>query len=297
MLALVALFTGGLLGFPPHDCERLRREHQEPPGKQRDQCQHVEIDPVGARQGGVAIHFRVGSLDQHAGRQPGAQPPCEQRGVDSGTQSQVDAVEQARPGEQRLRGADIDDGEALPARAFEDPGNAQRNHVQPDLHGQRVAGFQSQRSGCGRRHEDPIGAQEIQPVGNVGRGEKQLDPRRPENIEPEDSQRVTLTGNSRFHLQHGAGHRHLGESGHPRVQGFVESGAGTANGQIGLSREHLDRRPEFSERGAVDELHRVAERHAQGNGGERQREPPGVLERGREQQPAADTGERHPPML
>ena len=49
------------LRAPPDHRERLRREHQQPAGEQRDQREHVEVDAIRARQAGARRDRRLGT--------------------------------------------------------------------------------------------------------------------------------------------------------------------------------------------------------------------------------------------
>ncbi len=218
------------LRAPPHDGKRLRGEHEQPPGEERDQRQHVEIDAVRAREAGAGGDARLRPFRGNAGRQDGVESTAKRIDVDAGREAQIDAGDASEPIELGLRAGDVHHSEALLARR-QRAGNAQGAKREPHLERHDVAGGNAEPARRCCAYEQRVGAQRIETIGRR-RDQCRLDPGYAKRILAQDAQRIVAAGELRVDLDYGA---RDGDLGHPRdcrIEPFVESGPRAAHFQI-----------------------------------------------------------------
>ena len=83
------------------------------------------------------------------------------------------------------------------------------------------------------------------------------------DIETDDLERCVAANDLGVDLDDGARHRHLRHPGDAGIDRFGETAARSAHLEVGIAREHLDALRQLVDRGGIDELHRVAQRHAE----------------------------------
>ena len=262
------------LRAPRRHALRLQRVHQERAGEQRHEREHVEVDAVGARQVRHARAGFVGALDEHAG---GQLPRRGERArVRRAAQLQVDAREPAEAVEPPLCETEIHRrGEAAGTSAGQATGDAQRLRARADLHDELLARRQLPlRERRGRQEHAVVEQREARraAAGLVGRLVDFREPRRTEapaaqRIDAGDRQAAAAQPgrleDRDVDLQHGAGERHLRVGRDAFEHRLVEALARTDDARVGLAGDLAHRGRELGERGGVDQVHGVAERHAE----------------------------------
>ena len=249
---------------------RLQRVHEEGAGEQRDQRQHVQVHAVGARQVGNACAGRVGRLQRHAGRQ--RKLGCQRLGACAGGQLQVDAGDAPEPVEPPLRKPDVHDRHHLAfAGARQRAGDGQRLRRRAGLQRQRVADPQVEgRQRRGRQvqaiveqREAPVVARRrlAEPGGRQRSGAQHVNAHHRQTASAQPGR----LDDRRFDLQHRTGQRHARIGGHTREHRVAEALARADDRRIGLSRHLTYRGRKLGQRRRVDQMDRIAERHADGN--------------------------------
>ena len=256
-----------MLTAAPRDLQGLRREHQEASREERHHGEHVEVHAVGARGIAARLLERLHRSHVNAGRQQGgdAQPHC--LAVGPALQAHIEAVQLAEALEPPLRGGDV--GQRLDAFEVHDPADLQLDCPVPDDQPQPIA---FRELGSGRREEDLVGRQQLRPPLaqriDADQPDGPLGPRQP-GVE----------------LQAGAHRGDAGEPGDGRIERLRKSAAPAPYFQVRLAGEAAHRRGELVHRGAVDQVHAVAERDTEGDAEDREQRPP-ARAMGAEQQQA-----------
>ncbi len=173
--------------------------------------------------------------------------------------------------EARLRRADVQHREFLAfAGARQAASDAERDGIRPDLERERVARPHLEALECGRREEEAV-AKQRERAGVLGlrlaeqRGRKQ---RSAEDVDADDAQRgepgrrTRHRRHRRLDLDDRARRVDLGQRSDARIQLLVEADPPAADREVGLPEHMAHRAREFVERGGVDQVDGVAERHA-----------------------------------
>ncbi len=255
---------------------RLQRVDQERPGEERDEGQHVEVDAIGARQVRYARAGLVGELGEHARRQ--LPRGGEGAGVRAAAQLQVDAREPSEAVEPPLREPEVhrggDAAAAGPGQAADD---GQRLGARADLHDQLLARRELPlREGGGRQEQAVVeqrearlaatalvrrlvyfsepGRAEAAAAQRVDAGDREVAAAQPRRLEDCD-----------VDLEHRAGQRHLRVGRDAREHRLVEALARPDDAGIRLPGDLAHGGGELRERRRVDQVHGVAECHAEGD--------------------------------
>ncbi len=262
---------------------RLQREHEEAAGEQRHQRQHVQVDAIGARQVRHPCRFRVGARDRHAGRQ--LQRPRQAVDRRSRGELHVDARQLAEPVEPPLRVTEVHHADHLPcARAGQGADDRQPRFARPGEHAQLAAHADLEPLERGGRQEDTVAEdRETRRVVPRHRHQRLRQGSGAEDVETDDRQhgRARLVDDEHRHveLQHGAGQFDGRMRDDAREQVFVEAVARRGDRRVGLSRDGAHRGRELAQRRGVDQVHRVAERDAHGDGQDLHQRPQAMLPR------------------
>ena len=252
------------LRAPPHDRERLRREHEQAAGEQRNQRQHVEIDPVGPRQAGTRVRSsRRGPFRSDPRRQDRAQPLAQRADVDAGPHPQVDPRDPRPAGRTRParpRCPSPQSAARLPPRACpatrsgtSDKRDFESHDVSRATPSNRAAAglrnSASERSVSRRSAGVAIKPGWIQPARNTSMPMIRSDSLRPASF-ASTSTTGLATATSAMRARSG-----YNASSNP-ARGPRTSRSASPGEHVHALRELVDRR-------RVDELHRVPERHAE----------------------------------
>ena len=266
------------MGAPAQDRQHLGGEHQERAGKQRNQRQHVKIEPVGTRYIRAAFQVRIGRHRLRAGGKQGREFTPEAFDIRSGAQAQVNAVDASQPLQAPLRRRDVHDGDPLPVCARRQQSrNLQFDAGSADVDAQRIAGFEAEPVGGGVTQKQCFRIEKIDNRGFHCREQFGLNLRSAKGIESDDPERIVPTGNLRLAFNGRTRVLNLRQPGDTRINGLVETGARPADHQVSFSRQAMDCHLEFVERARVDEMNRDRERDAQCHTEHGQREAPGVF--------------------
>ena len=200
------------LGAPPHDRERLRREHEQPAGEERHQREHVQVHAIGARDAGAALDVGLRPLDLHAGGQlarRGARAARRRRrrGARAGRCGSAGRGDRRPPGRRRCRRTPRG---RWPPRTMP----ATRNVVSPSATCSRrrsPAATPSHSAAAGLR-KIASGPQRVEGVGGVGRDELRLHEPRAEDVEPEHPEALAPPDDARVDLDHRARDGDLGQA-------------------------------------------------------------------------------------
>ncbi|NYH17095.1 hypothetical protein GGD41_004323 [Paraburkholderia bryophila] len=177
----------------------------------------------------------------------------------------VDARQLAELAEFPLRRGDIHHREPLtrprPDQAARD---AKPHDRRAALQREHIAGFHVEPLLCGCGEEHRIGRERIEWALRRRHADQiRRDTASLEDIDTEQRQGGVLARHGDIERQHGTGERHAGLVGESRIDGLVEPGLCAAHLQIRLAGKAAGRRGEFVERRAIDQLHRVTQRHAE----------------------------------
>ena len=218
--------------------------------------------------------------------QLGGEPRAERLDVDPGPQPQIEAVDAAGAVERRRHAGDVGDPEARAVGAGE-AGHPEAHLAERDLQRHGIARLDAQPLGRGRAAQDRVRPQRVERVGDLGRNEVGLHESRPEDVEAEEAKRLLAPRRPDVRLDHRARYGDLGQAGEARVERLVEACARAAQLEVGGAGERLHGVRELADRRLVDELHRVAERDAERDRGERERKAaPALPERAEEERAA-----------
>ena len=265
-----------MLAAAPRDFERLRRKHEKPAGEQRHHGEHVEVYAIGARWVRARLLQRFDRGRVHPGRQQRLNLPAHLFPVGAGRQPQVDAVQLAEPAEAPLRGRDVGE-RAHPSQGGEHLGDLQLHYSLTHHELEHIALSEGQGFGCGGGQEHAVRRQQL--VAVLG-DELRLQDRAAQDVDARDAQRALGAGDAGVELERRARHRHSADPRDLRIETFGEPSASAAHLEIGSSRDRAHGRGHVADRGAVDEVHAVAERHPECDAGDRQRHAPARAPRG-----------------
>ena len=101
-------------------------------------------------------------------------------------------------------------------------------------------------------------------------GEQGLQPGRIERVQANHLEHFVAPGQLGVDLHRRAGNRHFRQACQLGVEAFVETGTCAAHRQIRPTRKRAHAQCEFIERGAIDCIHRHAQRYAEGDRKQRQ---------------------------
>jgi hypothetical protein len=122
------------LRTPAQQRQHLRGKDEKGAREQRNECQHVEIEAVSARDAGAAAGFGSGRRRVRAGGQALLQLAAKRRNIGSGLRAQVQAVELPDALETPLCRCDVHNADALAVRARrQQPGDPQGDDAGADL--------------------------------------------------------------------------------------------------------------------------------------------------------------------
>ncbi len=245
--------------------ERLRGEHQHATREECHQRQHVEVDAVGPRQARRRGRAFGRWRNDDARRQHRLHAPGQCIDVGARRSAQIDARQAAVRAEQVLRSGDVHDGIARTARArARDAGDAQRYRRAAGEHSDRVAIADAERGRCGGAREQRVAAQRVETITRAGH-ERRIDLERAKHVDADDRQRLAAGGDDRRDFDDRARDRDAVEARELRIKRLVETGAWSADLQVGLPGKRRESGREFVHRGAIDERDRIAERDARGD--------------------------------
>ena len=94
----------------------------------------------------------------------------------------------------------------------------------------------------------------------------------------------SVPGDADVELERRARQRDAGKPRDARVERFGKAGAAAAHLEVGLAGERAHRRRDVAHRGAVDQVHAVAERDAERDAGDRERHAPAAAARREEEE-------------
>ena len=248
----------------------LQREYEEAAGEQRHQRQHVQIDPVRARQVGHSRRFGVGAGDGHARRQVQGVRQSVDRGA--GRELEVDARQLADTVEPPLRVAEIHHADQLArARTRQRADDGKVHFARAGEHAHRPAGLHVEaKLGRGRQEQAVADDREARRVVGGHRHQRPRQCRCAEDVQADDRQqrraglRRAEHGNLEFEHRAREFDGRIGDDA--LEQRLVESLARARDRSIGLAGHRADGRREFAQRRLVDEVHRVAQRHPDRDG-------------------------------
>src|SRR5205823_2396645 len=93
-----------------------------------------------------------------------------------------------------------------------------------------------------------------------------------QDVDAYHAQRALGAGDGDVELEHGANEAQLRQLGDARVERLGKAGAAAAYLDVGFTGHRAHRGGRVLDRGAVDEMHRVAERDAEGDASHRERQ-------------------------
>jgi len=181
---------------------------------------------------------------------------------------QIDARQLAEAREAPLCGRDVHHRDALPGPRPDDAARHAQMHIgrtAAQRHG--LAGAHAEPLLRGGREEDGVAGEGVERAAAV-RHTRQIgrDAARAEHVDAEHFQRRGAIRHGHVEFEHGAGERDAGLCRESWIGAFIERGLCAAHLQVSLARQAARRRREFVERGAVDQLHGVAECDAERDG-------------------------------
>jgi hypothetical protein len=243
-----------LLAPPARHFERLRREHEEAPGKERHHGEHVQVHAVGAGRIAARLLERVDGGDVDPGRQHvpyGIQDPFTARAA---REVHVEPVQLAETPEAPLRGRDVGEGgeslELAHARHFE------LDHVLPHHEAQRPL---AERGGSERRQQHFVRREELRhPLSQSIHADHAEGP-------------FVAPGDAGVELERGVDPRDARDPRDLREERLRKAAAPAAHLQVRLAGHRANGGGELLHGGPVHEVYAVAERHAERDAGDRER--------------------------
>ena len=265
------------LGAPLQNRQRLRREDQERSGEQRDQREHVEIDPIRACHRDGVLRFGIDARHMHARRQDRRDARRHRPPIGARRESKVDPIDRAQPSQAPLSRRDIGIRDPLRRRSFHRQHSDYRHRERRGarLHRDALAGRYAEPVGRRATQEDRVGIEKALHVRHAITEEPRLDSQRLERIECEQMHRA-LPREAQIELDHRTRDVDFGHRRDPRIDRLVESTERTANREIGIARKLPRRGVELADGRSVDQVHRDPERDPQRDADHRQQQPPSV---------------------
>ena len=262
-----------MLAAPARDFQRLRGEHQEAAGEERDERKHVHVDAIGARERGAAFLDRLDRRDVRARGKQRLDARAHCLAVRAGGESQVDAIQLPGPSEPPLRRGDVGErGDPAQARRGKNARDLELDHLEAGDHAQFFALAQSRLEG----NERHVGLQQRKPPLGLVQEQGGLDRGRAQRIDPDQADRAPA-GETRIELEHRARHRDAGNAGERGVQRLGKAGAAAAHLEVRFARERAHARRQLLDRGAVDQADGEAERDPERDAGDREEVAPALV--------------------
>ena len=223
----------GVLTAPPRRLQRLGRENQEAAGEERDQREHIEVHPVGARRIGARLLERFDRRGIDAGRKEALDGFQHGVAVRPARNAHLQPIELAEPPEAPLRGGDVDERRlAAQRRLRQDARHGELERSLSDDEAQVLALAKPERRGRGSREERPVRREEL--VAILSR-ERRLQQRRAQDVDADHAQRALGAGEAGIELEHRARDAHAGELRDLRIERLGKAAAGAAHLDVGFA--------------------------------------------------------------
>ncbi len=247
--------------------QRLRREDQERAGPQRDQRQHIQIDPIGARHGDGTVALDLRRHGHDARGQASRESAAKGLDVDALAEAQIDAIQPANLIERPLRRGNVHQPERLRIGSLrQNAEHAQRLGRAADDDLQRIAGAQLQLLCRAAAEIQGVRLQQREDAAADVADERRLQRGRAERVEPQHFERVAPAGQGDVEFQHGTRDTHGGITRQQREQLLGKAFARTAHHHVRLAHQALRGQAKFVERGVIHQVHGCAQGHAESDG-------------------------------
>jgi hypothetical protein len=190
--------------------------------------------------------------------------------VRPGLQANVDAVELAQAVEAPLRSRDIGERADAPQRRRY-AGDLERDGLLTVDQVKHISLFQAEGFGRRRRQQDAIRRKQLAAI--LGH-ELRLQDRRAQDVDAGERDGALAAGYAGLQLERRACQRHPFKLRDARIQRLREAAARAAHLEVGFAGERAHRGGDVAHCRLVDQMHAVAQRHAERDAGDRQRHAP-----------------------
>jgi hypothetical protein len=234
-----------MLAAPACRLQRLRREHQEAAGEERDHREHVQIHAVGSRRVAARLLQRLDGGNVRARWKHRAD--CLQDGAPVGAARKVhvEAVELAQAIEAPLRRRDV--GQRGESPQIRDSGDLERHGARPDDQPDRCF---AEALGSKRREQHLVGREKLYLALAQG-------------VDADHAQRALRAGDADVELEARVHPRHAWKAGDLRIERLGKAAAPAAHLQVGFAGHRAHGSSEVFHGGPVQQVDAVAERHAE----------------------------------